>query len=114
LQSILVSGKAAADEVGGELTEEFISNPVIHYGKNKLLAENYISFSDIPVGKRVYILRPCMIHGAGNKGNLNLLFRLVSKGIPWPLGAYENERSFCSMDNLSFIIRELIENESTA
>ena len=62
-------------------------------------------------GKRVFILRPCMIHGPGNKGNLNLLYQLVSKGIPWPLGAFENKRSFCSIDNLMFIIKELIERE---
>jgi nucleoside-diphosphate-sugar epimerase len=100
--------------VDGELNEEFIPNPVTHYGKSKLLAEHYILSKEMPAGKRVYILRPCMIHGAGNKGNLNLLFRLVSKGIPWPLGAFDNKRSFCSIDNLLFIIRELIENESIA
>jgi nucleoside-diphosphate-sugar epimerase len=52
-----------------------------------------------------------MIHGPGNKGNLNLLYKLASKGIPWPLGAFENKRSFCSIDNLMFIIKELIERE---
>ena len=52
-----------------------------------------------------------MIHGIGNKGNLNLLFKIVSKGIPWPLGAFENKRSFCSIDNLFFIINELIKND---
>ena len=110
----LSSVKAAADQVEGELNEDFIPNPVTHYGKSKLLAENYILSRDILAGKRVYILRPCMIHGAGNKGNLNLLFRLVSKGIPWPLGAFDNKRSFCSIDNLIFIIRELIENDTIA
>ena len=52
-----------------------------------------------------------MIHGPGNKGNLNLLYKLVSMGIPWPLGAFENQRSFCSIDNLMFIFKELIERE---
>jgi nucleoside-diphosphate-sugar epimerase len=52
-----------------------------------------------------------MIHGAGNKGNLNLLYKIVKKGIPWPLGLFENKRSFCSIDNLMFIIDELIERE---
>lgn len=103
--------KAAADEVHGELTEEYISKPITHYGKSKLLAEQYIFSKEIPEGKRVYILRPCMIHGQGNKGNLNLLFKFVSKGIPWPLGAFENKRSFCSIDNLMFIFKELIERE---
>lgn len=107
----LSSVKAVADEVQGELTEENIPNPITHYGKSKLLAEQYILSQEIPVGKRVYILRPCMIHGPGNKGNLNLLFKIVSKGLPWPLGAFENKRSFCSIDNLMFIIKELIERE---
>jgi nucleoside-diphosphate-sugar epimerase len=51
-----------------------------------------------------------MIHGPGNKGNLNLLYKLVIKGLPWPLGTFENKRSFCAIDNLCFIINELIEN----
>jgi nucleoside-diphosphate-sugar epimerase len=107
----LSSVKAVADQITGELTEQHQSNPVTHYGKSKLLAEQYIFSKEIPEGKRVYVLRPCMIHGPGNKGNLNLLYKLVSKNIPWPLGAFENQRSFCSIDNLMFIFKELIERE---
>lgn len=107
----LSSVKAAADEVEGVLTEDYGPNPITHYGKSKLLAEQYIFSKEIPEGKRVYVLRPCMIHGPGNKGNLNLLYKIVSKNIPWPLGAFENKRSFCSIDNLMFIFKELIERE---
>ncbi len=107
----LSSVKAVADQVKGSLTEECIPNPITHYGKSKLLAEQFILAKEIPTGKRFYILRPCMIHGPGNKGNLNLLYALVSKGIPWPLGAFMNKRSYCSIDNLIFIIKELIERE---
>jgi nucleoside-diphosphate-sugar epimerase len=108
---ILSSIKAVADQVVGSLTEEHIPNPITHYGKSKLLAEQYILSEEIPEGKRIYILRPCMIHGPGNKGNLNLLYKIASKGIPWPLGAFENKRTFCSIDNLMFIFKELIERE---
>jgi nucleoside-diphosphate-sugar epimerase len=107
----LSSVKAVADQVQCVLTEEHISNPITHYGKSKLLAEQYIFSKEIPVGKRVYVLRPCMIHGPGNKGNLNLLYKFVCKNIPWPLGAFDNVRSFCSIDNLMFIFKELIERE---
>jgi nucleoside-diphosphate-sugar epimerase len=107
----LSSVKAVADIVNGELSEDHVSDPVTHYGKSKLLAEQYVVSKKIPEGKRVFILRPCMIHGPGNKGNLNLLYNLVSKGIPWPLGAFQNQRSFCSIDNLMFIFKELIERE---
>jgi nucleoside-diphosphate-sugar epimerase len=107
----LSSVKAVADDLERELTEENVPNPMTHFGKSKLLAEQYILSKDIPEGKRVYILRPCMIHGPGNKGNLNLLYQLASKSIPWPLGVFENKRSFCSIDNLMFIIKELTERE---
>ncbi len=107
----LSSVKAVADKLDCELTEDYIPNPVTHYGKSKLLAEQYILSKEIPDAKRFYILRPCMIHGYGNKGNLNLLYKIVTKGLPWPLGKFENKRSFCSIDNLCFIIRELIEND---
>jgi len=107
----LSSVKAVADEVDGELTEDLTPNPITHYGKSKLLAEQYILSKPIPDGKRVYILRPCMIHGPGNKGNLNLLYSLVSKGLPWPLGLFQNSRSYLSIENLCFIIMELINRE---
>lgn len=109
---MLSSVKAAADEVVGKLTEDYISNPKTHYGKSKLLAEEYILMRALESNKHVYILRPCMIYGPGNKGNLNLLYKIVSKGVPWPLGSFNNERSFCSIENLCFVIKELIERKN--
>lgn len=109
---MLSSVKAVADNVNGLLTEDHLPNPKTHYGKSKLLAEEYILSKNVPKDKRVYILRPCMIHGPGNKGNLNLLYKLVSKRIPWILGSFKNKRSFCSIKNLLFIINELIINKN--
>ena len=109
------SVKAAADYVPGDiLTEDVVPAPVGPYGESKIRAEEYLqSKMDIAKsrGKRVFILRPCMIHGPGNKGNLNLLYSVVSKGIPWPLGAFDNLRSFCSIDNISFVVEQLIVKE---
>lgn len=109
------SVKAAADYVPGDiLTEDVVPTPVGPYGESKIRAEEYLqSKMDIAKsrGKRVFILRPCMIHGPGNKGNLNLLYSVVSKGIPWPLGAFDNRRSFCSIDNISFVVEQLIVKE---
>jgi nucleoside-diphosphate-sugar epimerase len=108
-QFIYISSvKAVADTVADILTEEAIPNPITVYGKSKQMAENYI-LSNLPEHKKVYILRPCMIHGPGNKGNLNLLYKLVSKGIPWPLGDFDNKRSFLSIENLCFVIKELLD-----
>ena len=134
--------KSAADRVEGEfLTEECIPTPVGPYGESKIAAENYIiekfapealtrpfhNFTDedavafaevqgsrfkVQGEKRVYIMRPCMIHGPGNKGNLNLLYGVVSKGIPWPLGAFENRRSFTSIGNLQEVIKGLLTKDA--
>jgi nucleoside-diphosphate-sugar epimerase len=105
------SVKASADQVEGILTEEHQPNPQTDYGKSKLMAEQYIKEQALPDGKSYYILRPCMIHGPGNKGNLNLLYKFVQKGIPYPLAAFENKRSFLSIENLCFVIKNLLENE---
>ena len=119
------TAKSAADRVEGTLTEDIVPSPVGPYGESKIKAEEYIisrfapeamnrpthSFDDsnsIYPGKSVYILRPCMIHGPGNKGNLNLLYSVVSKGIPWPLGAFDNLRTFTSVENICFAVNGLL------
>ncbi len=108
------SVKAAADHVDGILTENIIPNPQTFYGKSKLMAEQYIQSQPLSEGKSYYILRPCMVHGPGNKGNLNLLYQLVRKGVPYPLAGFHNKRSFLSMENLCFIIKELITRDDIA
>ena len=101
------TAKAAADKVEGVLTEDVVPSPVGPYGESKIAAEKYIQ-EHLVDDKQVYILRPCMIHGPGNKGNLNLLYGVVKKGIPWPLGAFENRRTFTSIENLCFVINGLL------
>lgn len=105
------SVKAAADTVDGVLTEEVDPKPYTPYGQSKFEAEQYLLEQQLPQGKRVFIIRPCMIHGPGNKGNLNLLYKVVEKGIPWPLASFENHRSFLSIDNLCFLIKAMMTQE---
>ena len=134
------SVKAAADSVEGAYVDENVEpKPVGPYGESKIEAERYIMRSlhfgrddkkgarddrgerslhfgrDDNKGRRddkyIYILRPCMIHGPGNKGNLNLLYGVVKRGFPWPLGAFENKRTFTSIDNLCFIVNGLLTKE---
>lgn len=120
------TAKAAADRVEGVLTEDVVPAPVGPYGESKIKAEEYIlsRFTDkdssaslgmtekatpgMSEGKQVYIFRPCMIHGPGNKGNLNLLYNVVRKGIPWPLGVFENRRTFTSVENICFAVNGVL------
>lgn len=106
------SVKATADTVEGFLDENHKSNPQTPYGKSKLEAEEFLLSQKLPENKRLFIIRPCMIHGPGNKGNLNLLYKFVQKGIPYPLAAFENKRSFLSIDNLNFLILEMLSNKN--
>lgn len=85
------------------------------YALSKKKAEEYIisrsqgvKETGIQGEKLTYILRPCMIHGPGNKGNLNLLYKVVRLGLPWPLAAFENQRSFASIGNVCYIVKELL------
>ena len=110
------SVKAAADQVVGDiLTEDVTPTPKGPYGESKAEAEKQLNdvWKQAPStntdGRQLYILRPCMMHGPGNKGNLNLLYKVVNAGFPWPLGAFENKRSFCAIQNVCFVVGQLLE-----
>lgn len=112
------TAKAAADKVDGILTEDVVPTPVGPYGESKIAAERYIldkletwNMKPETPAKQVYIFRPCMIHGPGNKGNLNLLYNVVRKGIPWPLGSFENRRTFTSIENICFAVNGVLTKE---
>lgn len=108
------SVKAAADKViGKRLTEDVARTPKGAYGESKAEAEKEImKRSECDNSQNTYILRPCMMHGPGNKGNLNLLYKLIHTGIPWPLGAFENHRSFASIENVCFVTSCLLEGHA--
>lgn len=78
------------------------------YGRSKLAAEEYLQSecSNDPQIRTV-VLRPAMIHGPGNKGNLNLLWGIARRGFPWPLAAFENRRSFTSIGNICAAVEAL-------
>jgi hypothetical protein len=82
---------------------EAIPNPK-HYGLNT--TERYIFISCITYGGKVYILRFVV----QEIRKFEFIIQLVAKGLPWPLGDFQNERSFFSIENLCFVIRELLNN----
>ena len=132
------SVKAVADEVEGVLTEDAVPAPRTPYGESKLAAEREVlKFGGSTVRElvaadgakqanndnsrtlelqnlRTYILRPCMIHGPGNKGNLNLLFKVASRRLPWPLGAFDNRRTFASVGNVCAVVAALLDGKIEA
>lgn len=102
--------KAVVDCADQEIDETHKEAPKGAYGKSKLMAEQYLSLHQ-PHGKMTYVLRPCMVHGPGNKGNLNLLYKFVKWGIPFPLGAFDNRRSFLSIENFCMVVEQILAGE---
>ena len=104
------SVKSVAEFLGDKeiLDEQFPSNPKSNYGISKFKSEKYI-LNNILRDKKVYILKPCIIHGIQNQGSLYELFKFVNKGIPYPFKAFTNKRSYLSIPNLNFIIQQLID-----
>lgn len=107
---IHISSLAAIEEIEApaSLSEIANYNSVTPYGKSKRAAEEWLLEQTLPMGKKMIILRPPMVHGAGDKGNLNQLYKLVSKGIPYPLVKFKNKRSFLSIENFCFFIEQIL------
>ena len=110
---IHISSIAAQEEFESSkpLKEENQCHPFSSYGKTKREAEEWLLQQNLLEKKKLIILRPPMVHGEGDKGNLGLLYKLISKGIPYPLASFDNKRSFISIDNFSYFINQIIENK---
>jgi nucleoside-diphosphate-sugar epimerase len=111
---IHISSLAALEEYESSrpLTESDNCRPESWYGKSKREAEEWLIGQRLPMNKKLFIIRPPMIHGPGDKGNLRLLYKLICKGIPYPLASFDNKRSFIAIDNFTFLIKQMIDNQS--
>ena len=63
---------------------------------------------------RINIVRPALVYGPGVKANFASMMKWVSKGIPSPLGAIENQRSLIALENLTDFIIHSIDHPKAA
>ncbi len=82
--------------------------PVDPYGQSKLEAELRLRQFGDTSGMDVVIVRPPLVYGPGVKANFAALMRLVARGVPLPLGAVKNRRSYLAVDNLADAIRAIL------
>lgn len=75
--------------------------PQTPYGRSKLAAERVLIERSLGTPMRWTILRPTLVYGPRNPGNMERLVALVKRGLPLPLGAISNRRSFTFVDNLA-------------
>lgn len=109
---IQISSIAAVEEFESDepLTEEAKCHPVSWYGKSKRAAELWLLSQEIPENKKLIILRPPMVHGPGDKGNLGILYKFISKGLPYPFASFKNSRSFISINNFVYYIEKILDS----
>jgi len=100
-QFVFVSTVKAAGLPGENCVDEtFDSFPETEYGRSKLAAEKDVLEFGRGAGKKAVVLRPCLVYGAGGKGNLERMARLIRYGIFPPLPETGNRRSLVHVDDL--------------
>jgi nucleoside-diphosphate-sugar epimerase len=105
---LLSSVKAIRNDSDFIINENTIECPSTDYGKSKLEADHYILSHHLPIGKSVYILRPALITGPKVKGNMRRLYNFSNTPFNWFFPSINNQRSYCNILNLSFVIEQII------
>ncbi|MDP1970979.1 MAG: NAD-dependent epimerase/dehydratase family protein, partial [Methylobacter sp.] len=112
ISSIKVNGESTS--LGRPYTTEDQPVPVDPYGISKLEAEESLRQLADETGMEVVIIRPPLVYGPGVKANFYDMMRWLEKGVPLPLGAIYNKRSFVALDNLVDLIVTCIEHPAAA
>ncbi len=92
--SSLSTMREAEDEI---IDERDSPRPVTPYGRSKLDAENLVLNATIP---HVTILRPALVYGPGNPGNLGRMISGVNKGFFPPFPRINNQRSMVHVEDV--------------
>lgn len=112
---IHISSLAAVEEYESDhpITENHRCEPQSFYGQSKKEAEKWLLSQKLDLNKNVIVLRPPMVHGPGDKGNLRLLYKFIDYGLPYPLAAFDNLRSFISIQNFNYFIEKIIKSPNS-
>lgn len=82
------------------LTETSSCQTDTPYGRSKLQAEAALINLASQSSMTWTILRPTLVYGSGNPGNMERLIKLINQGLPLPFGLVKNRRSFLYVGNL--------------
>jgi GlcNAc-P-P-Und epimerase len=88
-------------------------DPFNHYGKSKWEAEQVIKdwYESNPEGKSVTIIRPTVIFGERNRGNVFNLLKQISSGRFLMIGKGQNKKSMAYVGNIVAFIKDRIEKQ---
>lgn len=102
VSSIKVNGEVT--HRGRPFTAEDAPDPQNPYARSKFNAERGLFALSTASGLEVSVIRPPLVYGPGVKANFATMMEWVNRGIPLPLGAVDNRRSFVFVDNLADLI----------
>ena len=91
--------------------ENHIVDPFNHYGKSKWEAEKVIKawYDKDPDGKSVTIIRPTVIFGEKNRGNVYNLLKQIASGKFLMIGKGQNRKSMAYVGNVVAFIKYRLE-----
>jgi nucleoside-diphosphate-sugar epimerase len=94
--------------------EKHPTDPFNHYGKSKLQAEEVLKdwFDKDPENRQVQIIRPTVIFGERNRGNVYNLLKQIASGSFMMIGKGRNMKSMAYVGNIVAFISQLLENET--
>jgi nucleoside-diphosphate-sugar epimerase len=95
---------AMADASNKVLCADATCSPTTLYGQSKLMAEKELKSIAGKHGMEWTIIRPPLVYGPGNPGNMQRLLKLIRSGLPLPLASVRNRRSFIYVENLVDVI----------
>ena len=112
ISSIKVNGEYTLP--GRPYTADDIPAPADFYGISKKEAELGLTQLAHETGLEVVIIRPVLVYGPGVKANFRSMMHWLYRGIPLPLGALRNKRSFVSLDNLTDLVMACLSHPAAA
>jgi GlcNAc-P-P-Und epimerase len=92
-----------------EVDETAATRPFNEYGRTKLEAEQVFRvWAERVAGRCLTIVRPTVVFGPGNRGNVYLLLEQIAKGRPVVIGDGRNRKSMAYVGNLAeFLVHAL-------
>ena len=95
--------------------ENHPEDPFNHYGKSKWQAEKVIKewYENAPDGKSVTVIRPTVLFGERNRGNVYNLLKQISSGKFMMVGKGQNKKSMAYVGNIVALINDRIEKKTS-
>ncbi|ACF42880.1 UDP-glucose 4-epimerase family protein [Pelodictyon phaeoclathratiforme] len=108
VSSIKVNGESTL--LGHPFSDGDALDPQDPYGISKYEAEQGLLELASETCMEVVIIRPPLVYGPGVKANFASMMSWLERGVPLPLGAVHNQRSFVALDNLVDLIVTCIDH----